>query len=155
MGKTTQDLSELENYFSSLTELATKQVEYGFYDEQHYSGLNMATLAAIHEQGWHNLPERNFIYSTAALYNENLSKHLKNMHKAIVAKRPYSPYLQKIGRDGAASIKYTIQQGTFSNPKVSRKWAAVKGFDDAMIHYGDLSEAATFKVVKYNRSEEG
>lgn len=147
--KSRQDLSELENYFKNLNGLSAKEVEYGFYDDPHYSGLNMATLAAIHEQGWHNLPERNFMYSTSIHFKPNEAKHVKRIHRAIVQGRPIEPLLAKLGRDGAESIKMTIDQGTFSNPKVSRDWASVKGFSDALIHYGDLRDSTTFKVVKY------
>lgn len=150
MGKKSYtDISELERYFSQLTELAEKEVEYGFYDEKHYSGLTMAYLAAIHEQGWNNLPERNFMYSTSLHFRENLTKHIKRMHNGIIQGRGFNSYLQKIGKDAADSIRFTIDQGSFSNPKVSKDWASFKGFDDAMIHYGDLSSAATFQVVKY------
>lgn len=147
--KSTQDLSELENYFSQLGELSKKEVEYGFYDGNHYSGLNFATLAAIHEQGWNKLPERNFMYSTSIHFKDGLSRHIKNMHSQIAAGKSFLPYLNKIGKAGADSIRYTIDQGSFSNPKVSRDWAAVKGFDDALQHFGDLASAATYKIVKY------
>ncbi|QYC52521.1 hypothetical protein [Salmonella phage SSBI34] len=147
--KSKQDLSEMERYFGQLTDLADKEVEYGFYDEQHYSGLNMATLAAIHEYGWNKLPERNFIYSTSIHYKQGLQKHIRNMHTAIIQGKSFDSYLNKIGKDGADSIRMTIDQGGFSNPKVSKDWARVKGFDDAMVHYGDLASAATYKVVKY------
>lgn len=147
--KSTTDISELKRYFSQLSELAEKEVESGFYDEKHYSGLNMATLAAIHEQGWNNLPERNFMYSTSIHFQEGLMKHIKRMHNGIIQGRDFKPYLEKIGKDAANSIRFTIDQGSFSNPRVSKDWASVKGFDDAMIHYGDLASAATYKVVKY------
>lgn len=147
--KSTQDLSEFERYFNQLTDLSKKEVEYGFFDEKHYSGLNMATLAAIHEQGWNNLPERNFMYSTSILFKTGLQRHIKNMHAAIISKKPFTSYLERIGTDGANSIRYTIGQGTFSNPKVSQDWASIKGFDDALVHFGDLSAAATYRVVKY------
>lgn len=147
--KSTTDISELKRYFSQLSELAEKEVESGFYDEKHYSGLNMAQLAAIHEQGWNNLPERNFMYSTSIHFQEGLLKHIKRMHNGIIQGRTFQPYLEKIGKDAAESIRFTIDQGSFSNPKVSRDWASVKGFSDAMVHYGDLASAATYRVVKY------
>lgn len=147
--KSTQDLSEMEKYFSQLNALSEKEVEYGFYDEAHYSGLNMATLAAIHEEGWNKLPERNFMYSTSIHFKTGLLRHIKNMHYAIAKGKPFQPYLQRIGKDGADSIRFTIDQGMFSNPKVSKDWASVKGFDDALVHYGDLASAATFRIVKY------
>lgn len=147
--KSKQDLSELGKYFDRLKDLEGTAVEYGFYDEdKHYSGLTMAYLAAIHENGWHNLPERNFIYSTSIHYKSGLKKRLQSMHRAIAQGRPVKVHLQNIGKDGADSIRMTIEQGSFSNPKVSKDWASVKGFDDAMVHYGDLGAAAKFKIVK-------
>lgn len=147
--KSFTDISELERYFSQLSDLAQKEVEYGFYDQKHYSGLNMATIAAIHEQGWNNLPERNFMFSTTFYFQAGLAKHIKRMHNGIIQGRGFSSYLEKIGKDGADSIRFTIDQGTFSNPKVSKDWASHKGFDEALVHYGDLASAATYKVVKY------
>jgi len=146
--KSEQDLTEFETYFSKLNDLSEKEMEYGFYDEKHYSGMNVATLAAIHEQGWNGLPERNFMYSTSIHFKVGLARHIKNMHLAIAKGKPFEPYLHKIGKDAADSIRYTIDQGSFSNPKVSRDWAAVKGFDDAMTHFGDLASSATYKIVK-------
>lgn len=147
--KSFSDIAELERYFDQLTELSKKEVESGFYDDKHYSGLNTATLAAIHEQGWNNLPERNFMYSTAIHFQEGLSKHIKRMHNGIIKGSGFSSYLERIGRDAADSIRFTIAQGSFSNPKVSKDWASFKGFDDAMTHYGDLADSATYRVVKY------
>lgn len=147
--KSFTDISELERYFSQLTDLSQKEVESGFYDQKHYSGLNMATLAAIHEQGWNNLPERNFMFTTTFYFKEGLAKHIKRMHNGIIQGKGFNTYLEKIGKDAADSIRFTIDQGTFSNPKVSKDWASHKGFDEAMVHYGDLASAATFKVVKY------
>jgi len=147
--KSFTDISELEKYFGQLSELSNKEVEYGFYEEKHPSGMSMAYLAAIHEQGWNNLPERNFIYSTAIHFQQGLIKHIKRMHNGIIRGESFNTYLKKIGTDGADSIRFTIDQGTFSNPTVSGKWASVKGFDNAMIHFGDLSSAATYRVVKY------
>lgn len=147
--KSYTDIRELKRYFKQLSDLSKKEVEYGFYGEKHYSGLNMATLAAIHEQGWNNLPQRNFMLSTALLYQQGLAKHIKRMHNGIIQGKGFTDYLQKIGKDGANSIRFTIDKGSFSNPTVSREWAGHKGFDDAMIHYGDLASAATYKITKY------
>lgn len=144
----TQDLSELERFYNTLNELSHLEAEYGFYDEAHYSGLNMATLAAIHEQGWNDLPERNFIYSTSVQFRADLNRLTKQMMEEIIRGEGYQKGLQRIGNAGAKKIAFTIDAGLFTNNKVSDKWAAVKGFSEAMKHYGDLKAAATFKVVK-------
>ncbi|WWT49284.1 hypothetical protein [Escherichia phage vB_EcoM-LTH01] len=143
----TVDFSVMDHYFDQLSELETKEIEVGFFDEAHYSGLNMATLAAIHELGWNNLPERNFMLSTSIHYRGGLIKNLKRLNDDLLKGKSYSPALKKIGKDYADSIRFTIDQGTFSNNRVSTAWASYKGFSDAMIHYGDLSDAAKFKIV--------
>lgn len=143
----TIDFSVMDHYYDQITELEGKEIEVGFFDEPHYSGLNMATLAAIHENGWHNLPERNFMLSTAVHYRGGLYKNLAKLHSDILKRKPYTAALNKIGKDYADSIRFTIDQGTFTNNRVSSEWASVKGFSDAMIHYGDLYSSAKFKIV--------
>lgn len=146
--KSTQDLSALENFNKQVVELTKERVEYGYFDTPHYSGLNMATLAFYHEYGGKYLPERNFMYSTSFLFKDKLHKHLRSMYKAMVAGKNFRQYLKAIGKSGAEQIQYTISQGAFSNNKVSKDWAAIKGFDDALVHYGDLRNAASYKIVK-------
>lgn len=135
-------------FHKQVNELAKYKVRYGYFDEPHYSNLNMATLAAIHEQGWGNLPERNFIYSTQLAFRDDLTKHYRMVFNSIIAKKGFTAPLQKLGKAGVRAIKMTIDTGHFSNNKVSQSWAEVKGFEEAMVHYGDLRAATTFKVSK-------
>lgn len=146
--KSTQDLSALTSFFSQVKELAKFTVKYGYFDDHHYSGLNTATLAAIHEQGWSGLPERNFIYSTQASFRKDLNKHFKMIFRDIINKKDFSRPLQKLGEGGVRAIKVTIDSGHFSNNKVSESWSEVKGFSEALVHYGDLRDATTYKVTK-------
>ena len=146
--KSEQDLSALENFYKQVKQLEKQEVNYGYFDERHYSGLNMATLAAIHEQGWNGLPARDFIYSTQINFTKDLQRLTKRLFRDIVNGIGPQNGLEAIGKAGAKKIKYTIDTGTFSNNKVSAKWAETKGFADALIHYGDLRNAATFKVSK-------
>lgn len=141
------DFTVMDHFFEQMTELEGKEIEVGFFDEPHYSGLNMATLAAIHENGWNKLPERNFMLSTAVHYRGALYQNLKKLNNDLLKGKSYNTALKKIGKDYADSIRFTIDQGTFTNNRVSTAWASVKGFSDAMIHYGDLSDAAKFKIV--------
>ena len=53
-----------------------------------------------------------------------------------------------IGKAGAKKIQFVIDAGKFPHPTVSDSWADVKGFKEALIHYGDLKSAASFKVSK-------
>lgn len=145
--KSTQDLSALESFYNQVKELAGFEVQYGYFDEVHYSGLNMATLAATHEQGWNGLPQRDFIYSTQLAFKGDLQKHLTKMYRNMIAGKGYRADLNAIGKAGVKGIKQTIDSGHFSNNRVSESWASVKGFSEALIHYGDLRAATTFKVA--------
>ena len=147
----TQDLSEFENFFKEVSALEKKKVSYGYFDERHYSGLNMATLAAIHEQGWNGLPQRDFIYSTQIAFRNDLNNLTRQLMHDIINKKGYQRGLERIGQGGVKKMKYVIDTGAFSNNKVSESWAEVKGFDQALIHYGDLREATTFKITAYNK----
>lgn len=146
--KSEQDLSALTRFNKEINELSHNELEYGYYDTPHYSGLNMATLASIHEEGWNKLPARNFMYSTSIHFKGDLNKLTKTLMADIAAGRGWRKGLERIGRAGSRKITFTIDSGMFSNPKVSKDWAAVKGFDDALKHYGDLKSAATFKISK-------
>lgn len=146
-----QDLSAFTEFYNEVKELTKFQVRYGYFDDVHYSGLNMATLAAIHEQGWGNNPERNFIYSTQIAFKGDLTKQLKRMYRGIIAKKGFRSYLDELGKKGVKAIKLTIDTGDFTNNKVSQEWANVKGFSEALIHYGDLRAATTYKVSQNNR----
>lgn len=150
-----QDLSQLENFFKAVKVLDYRQVTYGFYDNPHYSGLNTATLAAIHEQGWNGLPARSFITSTAVLFNKELRKFQGDLFTYFAAggKDP-TPILDMIGKAGANKIRFIIDAGKFPHPTVSNSWADVKGFSQALIHYGDLQSSATFKVTKGKDKED-
>lgn len=60
------------NFFNAVKKLDYRQVSYGFFDDPHYSGLNTATLAAIHQEGWNNLPARTFMTSAGVFSRKNL-----------------------------------------------------------------------------------
>lgn len=150
-----QDLSQFENFFKAVKVLDYRQVTYGFYDDPHYSGLNTATLAAIHEQGWGGLPARSFMSSTAILFDKPLKKFQRDLFTYFAAggTNPTAIF-NMIGKAGAEKIKFVIDAGKFPHPTVSPAWADVKGFSEALVHYGDLRDSATFKVSKGKDKEE-
>ncbi|ADP02459.1 conserved hypothetical protein [Salmonella phage PVPSE1] len=142
-----QDLSQFENFFRATQQLDSRQVSYGYYDDPHYSGLNTATLAAIHQEGWNGLPARTFMTSAAVAFNKELEKLQKELFGYLASGgRNPTPMLNKIGKAGARKIKFVIDSGLFPHNRVSDAWADVKGFSEAMYHYGDLKESTTFRV---------
>lgn len=151
--KSEQNLSQLENFYKAVRQLDYRQLSYGFYDEPHYSGLNVATLAAIHQQGWGGLPERPFMTSAAIAFNKDMQRFQKQLFGQLVSGADPDSVLRKMGQAGANKIKFIIDSGSFPNNTVSDSWAGVKGFSEAMYHYGDLKNSATFKLSKGKKSE--
>lgn len=143
----TQDLGQLMNFFNAVKKLDYRQVSYGFFDDPHYSGLNTATLAAIHQEGWNNLPARTFMTSAGVLFQKELKKFQIDLFGQLAAgAQDPTPVLKQIGQAGADKIRYVIEGGLFPNNIVSDAWADVKGFKEAMFHYGDLKSSATYKI---------
>ncbi len=148
-----QDLSAFLDLGNKIDQLDKKVVEYGYYDKPHYSGLNYATLAAVHEYGWNNLPMRNFITSSAILFLPELEKLNKKLFKSILSGVSVDTALSEIGIKGAKKIEFVIDRALFSNPIVSSqttKYRARVGSNNpsntALFHYGDLKKGTEWKV---------
>ena len=146
--KSTQDLFQFTNFKKNVDKLCNKKIEVGYFDEPHPSGLNMATLAAIHEEGWNNLPVRNFMLSSAlnACYNQYIIRKVKEIYNSIIGNNGYMPKLNALGIALQNQMKQTINLGDFSNPTVSAEWAMVKGSNKALIHFGDLYNSTKYKI---------
>lgn len=144
-----QDLSQLENFFKAVKVLDYRQVSYGYYDDPHYSGLNTATLAAIHQEGWNGLPARTFMTSASVAYTKELNKIQKDLFAYLaLGGTNLTPILNRIGKSGVRKIQFVIDTGLFPHNRVSDAWADVKGFNEALIHYGDLKDSTTFRISK-------
>lgn len=146
--KSKQDLSQFLNFGKAVRKLDYRQLSYGFYDDPHYSGLNTAALAAIHQEGWNGLPARTFMTSSAVAFQKDLRKFQIDLFGQLAAgASDPTPALKRIGQAGADKIRFIIDGGLFPNNTVSDQWADVKGFKEAMYHYGDLKSSATFKIT--------
>lgn len=151
-----QDLSAFDDFYKTVKSLENKKVSYGFYDNPHYSDLNTATLAAIHTEGWGGLPPRNFMESSSLLFKKDLEKVLNEMFDSIIGgNKSFEGNLKKLGKVAVKNLEQTIKSGKFTNNTVSPAWAEVKGFSEAMIHYGDLVGSASWKIenTKAKRSQ--
>lgn len=151
--KSEQDLTQLQNFYKIVKSLDYRQLTYGFYDQPHYSGLNMATLAAIHQEGWGGLPARTFMTSSAIAFNSDYKKMQMKLFGHMAAGGDPTTILKTIGEAGARKIKFIIDTGDFPHNTVSQEWASVKGFSQAMYHYGDLKNAATFKLSNKTKED--
>lgn len=156
---TKMDMSGLRRFEKRLQQLVKTQVEAGFYDDPHYSGMTTAQLMNIHEFGYGNNPQRNVMLTSSLSFKYELPRLIKNVYRSIVVagKMPETA-LKVVGQKYVETIQFTIDAGTFSNPKVSPAWAAVKGFDEAMIHFSDLRDSCKYKVTQnaeYNFNKGG
>lgn len=144
------NLKRLDRFYRELIKLESKTITYGFYDEPHPSGLNMATLAAIHNFGWNGLPVRNFMETAFAFHSAELNKLVEKLLRTMARGSSPEAVLRQMGDTGSKAIKFVIEAGQFSNPTVSEQWAQEKGFNEAMRHYDVLLESATFKIGQLN-----
>lgn len=127
---------------------ALEEVETGWDDGTHSSGLTYATLAAIHSQGWGNCPARNFM-ETAALsdmMDSMIASYTAQMVRGLVRGENPRPYLEKVGKRSLQTLKHMIKNGQFQPRYVSEWWADYKGFPEAMIETGELLEAAKYFI---------
>lgn len=147
-GKTKVDLSGLKRFERRLKTLCESQVEMGFYDTPHYSGLTDAQLMAIHEFGYNGLPQRNAMLSSALSFKYDLPKYTKQVYNAVVARGQSPEVAMKIvGEKYKQTLVFVIDAGLFSNPKVSKEWSNIKGFSEALYHYNDLKDSAQYKIT--------
>ncbi|AGE18457.1 MULTISPECIES: hypothetical protein [Serratia] len=139
------DFSGLINMYKIIDE--APEVEYGYYDEPHHSGLNMATLARIHEEGWNGLPARNFMFSAGVAARKSQQKQIRLFIQSAANGKRNIKALQEAGNIGVRTIKETIQNGNFSNPINAPDTAAIKGHNHALIEQGELMEGAKVKLI--------
>lgn len=149
-----QDLSAFMRLGDNVKKLDNKTLEYGYFEKRHSSGLNYATLAAIHEYGWNKLPMRNFMTSTAILFRPELEKAITKLFSDIASGTSAEIALARIAVKATKKIEFVIDQGLFSNPKVktkTQKWRQSVGTNNpsnsALFHYGDLKKGAEWRIV--------
>ncbi|EEY2953760.1 hypothetical protein DRI38_004766 [Escherichia coli] len=138
----TIDKSMMDKLHKELSQM--DGVAVGWDDGKHYSGLNYATLAAIHSEGWGDLPKRSFMESahTAMLWEAH--RHTKALINAIVKGGSSEAVRKRIGKRYADILETILVSGQFSSNKVSPEWANYKGFNEAMRHYDDLLGAIKY-----------
>ena len=102
------NLKRLDRFYKELVRLESKTITYGFYDEPHPSGLNMATLAAIHNFGWNGLPVRNFMETAFAFHSTQLQTLTEKLLRAMARGSSAEAILKQMGDTGAKAIQFVI-----------------------------------------------
>ena len=128
-------------------------VSYGFYSDQHYSGMTVADLARILASGVSFADGQPRDFMQVAANNRDLQaytiKILKQITKeALSGRTQFTNKLSALGLYAQTILYQTIHLGTFNYPHNSPLWAAVKGFNKAMIHTGDLIKSISYRVTR-------
>ena len=128
-------------------------VSYGFYSDQHYSGMTVADLARILASGVSFADQQPRDFMQVAANNRDLQaytmKILKQITKeALNGRTQFTGKLNALGLYAQTILYQTIHLGTFNYPRNSPVWAAVKGFDKAMVHTGDLINSISYRIEK-------
>lgn len=105
-------------------------------------------LAAIHEFGLGNIPERSFLRSTADLNQRKYLELLKKAEKKALEGEDPKRLLGLIGEVGVADVKATItSQGHGHWPALAESTIKAKGSSQALIDTGQLLNSITARVV--------
>lgn len=128
-------------------------VSYGFYSDQHYSGMTVADLARILASGVSFADGQPRDFMQVAANNRDLqaytTKILRQITKeALSGRTQFTNKLSALGLYAQTILYQTIHLGTFNYPRNSPTWAAVKGFNKAMIHTGDLIKSISYRVTR-------
>lgn len=109
------------------------------------SGLSMAELAAIHEFGLGNVPERSFLRSWASERGEELVIERAKMIESDLLKGQATQTLNKLGLLAVGEIQQRMALGT--PPPNTDATIARKGSSVPLIDTGALRQSITYKVV--------
>lgn len=128
-------------------------VSYGFYSDRHYSGLSVADLARILASGVSFSDQQPRDFMQCAANNSDLRSYsmkiLKQITKeALKGRTQFTSKLNALGLFAQTILYQTIHLGTFNYPHNSPTWAAVKGFDKAMVHTGALIKSIKYRIER-------
>ncbi len=128
-------------------------VSYGFYSDQHYSGMTVADLARILASGVSFADQQPRDFMQVAANNSDLRSYsmkiLRQITKeALNGRTQFTGKLNALGKFAETILYQTIHLGTYNYPRNSPTWAAVKGFNKAMIHTGELINSISYRIEK-------
>ena len=128
-------------------------VSYGFYSDQHYSGMTVADLARILASGVSFADGQPRDFMQVAANNKDLQNYtmkiLKQITKeALNGRTQFTGKLNALGLYAQTILYQTIHLGTFNYPHNSKAWSEVKGFNKAMIHTAELINSISYRIEK-------
>lgn len=155
------DTGDFEAGLKSLAKRLTKAkraidgltVSYGFYSDQHYSGMTVADLARILASGVSFADGQPRDFMACAANNRDLQaytmKILRQITKeALNGRTQFTGKLNALGLFAQTILYQTIHLGTFNYPHNSKAWSEIKGFDKALVHTGALIKSISYRIEK-------
>lgn len=113
---------------------------------EHTDGITMTELAAIHEFGTRNVPERSFIRKTTVEKRQEIAAITTKLAKAILAdKTTHKKALDLLGLKVVGMVKGTIREGV--EPALKPATIARKGSSKPLVDTGRLLNAIQHEVV--------
>lgn len=128
-------------------------VSYGFYSDQHYSGMTVADLARILASGVSFADGQPRDFMECAANNSDLRSYsmkiLRQITKeALNGRTQFTGKLNALGQFAQSILYQTIHLGTFNYPANAPSWAEIKGFSKAMVHTGALIKSISYRIEK-------
>jgi len=139
------------NYFDDLADrldaINGVGVEYGIADEAHPSGMSAAELGRILYYGTKDghIPARDYISDAVREVDMQSPVFFGRVLAAAYAGRSPLRHLEDLA-DVAQQALYSSMQNYFAVPN-AKATIRRKGFNDPLIHYGDLLGAVTAEVM--------
>lgn len=141
-------LEKLKRMGSQVKKVNSMSVRVGVPDGKNEAGTNipLTLIAAAHEFGLGNLPERPFLASGLKAGRDQLRKQsYESLKKVVESKIGAGKALQLLGLKGAALVKQYIRNGNFAplKPETIKR----KGSSKPLIDTGNLVQSITSEVV--------
>lgn len=120
------------------------------------SGYTLLEIAALHEFGGENVPERSFIRRTFAEKHSELVAITGKLCKEVITRgMPVPRAYALLGQWGAAAVRATITQGQGVPPPNAPSTIEQKGSDRPLVDTGRLVGAIAYEVVEESSSDVG
>lgn len=144
------DLSGLDALIKNVKAIDNMEVQPGFFDDRYGSendNLYVAQVAHFNNTGTSHAPRRPFMDNA---FEDKSSKVLANkamsdVFSAVIAGRPVTPALSKLGEAFVDIIKTNIDDYPGSN---SKWWAEFKGFNDPLLYTGRMLDSVKYRIKK-------
>lgn len=155
--KVSSDQKEIANLIRRLKVLEDFQAEYGYFADQIHegSGMNMADLAAMQNDGTKNIPPRPFMDETNKAMSRwfEVNKTWKiELWDYLKWGKGIKPFYTKIANESANAIRTVIDTGDWADNVAWWEQAKIEkyGTTAPLIETQELYEGAIGRVTKVN-----